>query len=52
MSSNGYKLLGFAVWQGGKWYLRKRLPSPRTVLLSGALLGAGATALVALAKRG
>jgi hypothetical protein len=20
----GYKLLGFAVWQGGKWYLRRR----------------------------
>jgi hypothetical protein len=20
----GYKLLGFVVWQGGKWYLRKR----------------------------
>jgi len=19
-----YKLLGFAVWQGGKWYLRRR----------------------------
>jgi hypothetical protein len=21
----GYKVLGFAVWQGGKWYLRRRL---------------------------
>lgn len=21
----GYKLLGFVVWQGGKWYLRKRV---------------------------
>jgi hypothetical protein len=21
----GYKLLGFAVWQGGKWYLRRRM---------------------------
>jgi hypothetical protein len=20
----GYKLLGFAVWQGGKWYLSRR----------------------------
>jgi hypothetical protein len=20
----GYKLLGFVVWQGGKWYLRHR----------------------------
>jgi hypothetical protein len=51
MSSNGYRLLGFAVWQGGKWYLRRRLPSPRRVLLSGLLAGAGATALVLAAKR-
>jgi hypothetical protein len=21
----GYKLLGFVVWQGGKWYVRRRL---------------------------
>jgi len=21
----GYKLLGFAVWQGGKWYVRRRM---------------------------
>ncbi len=21
----GYKVLGFAVWQGGKWYLRRRM---------------------------
>jgi hypothetical protein len=21
----GYKLLGYAVWQGGKWYARRRL---------------------------
>jgi hypothetical protein len=20
----GYKLLGFAVWKGGKWYVRRR----------------------------
>ena len=22
----GYKLLGFVVWQGAKWYLRRRFP--------------------------
>ena len=22
----GYKVLGFAVWQGTKWYLRRRTP--------------------------
>jgi hypothetical protein len=21
----GYKLLGFAVWKGGRWYLRRRV---------------------------
>ena len=21
----GYKLLGYAVWQGGKWYAKRRL---------------------------
>jgi len=51
MSSNGYRLLGFVVWQGGKWYLRRRLPSPRRVLAAGLLAGAGATALVAIARR-
>ena len=22
----GYKVLGFVVWQGAKWYLRRRFP--------------------------
>jgi hypothetical protein len=26
----GYKVLGFVVWQGGKWYLRRRLSGFRT----------------------
>ncbi len=25
----GYKLLGFAVWQGGKWYLKRRFDGAR-----------------------
>jgi hypothetical protein len=25
----GYKLLGFAVWQGSKWYLRRRMTGYR-----------------------
>lgn len=46
MSSNGYKILGYAVWHGGKWYLRRRRPSARKMLLVGAtatsaLIGAG-----------
>lgn len=35
----GYKLLGFAVWQGSKWYVRRRMGGARAKL---ALAGAGA----------
>ena len=40
----GYKLLGYAVWQGGKWYLRRRLRGNETKLAL-----AGAATAVALA---
>jgi hypothetical protein len=43
MSGNGYKLLGYAVWHGGKWYLRRRLPSPRILAIAGLAAGAGLT---------
>jgi hypothetical protein len=36
MNGTGYKLLGLAVWRGGKWYLRKRAPSRRKLLALGA----------------
>ena len=35
VNGNGYKLLGYAVWRGGKWYLRRRLPSTRTLATAG-----------------
>ena len=35
VNQNGYKILGYVVWRGGKWYLRRRLPSTRTVALAG-----------------
>ncbi len=32
----GYKILGFAVWQGGKWYLRRRFQgAPRKLAIVG-----------------
>jgi hypothetical protein len=31
MNGNGYKLIGFLVWRGGKWYVRRRLPSTRAI---------------------
>jgi hypothetical protein len=49
MNSNGYKILGYAVWRGGKWYLRRtylrRLPSARVT-------GAIAAAVAALTLGG
>ena len=48
MNGTGYKLLGLVVWRGGKWYLRKRGPSRRKLVLvgvGGASALAGATLL-------
>jgi hypothetical protein len=51
MNANGYRLIGFAVWQGGKWYLRRRLPSARTVALSVAAAGGALSVAAAIARR-
>ena len=43
----GYKLLGFAVWQGGKWYLRRRYAGTArkaALVALGGVLVAGAVA--------
>jgi hypothetical protein len=40
----GYRILGFAVWQGGKWYVRRRMSGFRakaTVAGIGAVVVAG-----------
>jgi len=52
MSASGYRLLGYAVWHGGKWYLRRRLPLPsrRALALSG-MAGCGAAAAAVLLAR-
>ena len=35
----GYQALGFGVWQGAKWYLRRRYGgAPRKVALGGLVL--------------
>jgi hypothetical protein len=42
----GYKVLGYGVWQGVKWYVRgktpgaSRKPSVRTIAIAGATGGA------------
>ena len=38
----GYKLLGYVVWQGGKWYMRRRLPgAPNRAVIAAAATAAG-----------
>ena len=46
----GYKLLGFVVWQGAKWYLRRKFPDAgRKLAIAGTagalLIGGAAVAL-------
>lgn len=50
----GYKLLGYAVWRGAKWYLRRRFPHARRnlAIASGAgMLVAGGAAAYAVQRR-
>jgi len=44
-----YKALGYAVWQGAKWYLGRKTP-PRKLLVGGAL-ALTAAMLVAVGAR-
>jgi hypothetical protein len=46
---NAYKLLGFVVWRGARWYVRRRLPSTRTLALAalGGLTALGAAGAIA-----
>lgn len=45
----GYKILGFAVWQGSKWYVRRRTGGVKAKL---ALAGLGALAVAGVAAAG
>jgi hypothetical protein len=49
MSGNGYKALGFVVWKGGIWYLRRRYGFAKRIgtgaLAAGAVAAAGAIVL-------
>ena len=48
-----YKLLGMAVWNGGKWYLGRRLGSNAgtKALVAGGVMALGLGAAAVLAKR-
>jgi hypothetical protein len=44
----GYKVLGFAVWQGSKWYLRRRTRgAKRKVAIAGITVAVGLGVLAA-----
>ncbi len=45
----GYKILGFAVWQGTKWYARRRMSGFKGRL---AVAGVGALVLAGVAAAG
>ena len=51
MSATGYRVLGFAVWHGGKWYLRRRLPSSRALAVSALTAAAAVGGAAILARR-
>jgi hypothetical protein len=48
----GYKLLGYVVWRGGKWYVRRRLPGvPHRVVIATAAGGLMLAGGLAVAQR-
>jgi len=51
MSANRYRIVGFVVWQGGKWYLRKRLRPVRKFAIGGLVAAGTLTAAALAAKR-
>jgi hypothetical protein len=51
MSGAGYRLLGYAVWRGAKWYLRRRLPSARALATVALAAVGGVAAVAAIARR-
>jgi hypothetical protein len=51
MNGTGYKLLGLIVWRGGKWYVRRRLPSRRALALSVLAATVGVSVLALIARR-
>ncbi|WP_187368823.1 hypothetical protein [Baekduia soli] len=48
----GYRILGFAVWNGAKWYLRRRYGGSKKYLAAGVVGVAVVGLAVAGAKRG
>lgn len=51
MNSMRYKVLGFVVWQGAKWYLRRRVGVSRRKLAVAAISAAVVAGGVVVAAR-
>lgn len=47
----GYKLLGFAVWQGAKWYLRRRMAGTARKAAIAGVAGLAVVGAVAVARQ-
>jgi len=47
----GYKALGFLVWQGGKWYARRKFSGTGSTVAAAALGVAVAAGLVVLGRQ-
>jgi hypothetical protein len=47
----GYKALGFVVWQGGKWYLRRRFSGTKRKIVIAGLGVAVAGGMLAASQR-
>jgi hypothetical protein len=51
MSRAGYQALGFAVWKGAKWYVRRRYGDAPRKVAAGGLVALVVAALVLGARR-
>jgi hypothetical protein len=50
----GYKLLGIAVWKGGRWFLHRRyghLVPSRRLVAAGVVVGVVSALAIAVARR-
>ncbi len=45
------KFVGYVLWRGGKWYLRRRLPPTRTLVRNGLVGGLALVAMAIIARR-
>jgi hypothetical protein len=51
MSGMYYKALGFVVWKGGTWYLRRRFGGAPKKIGAGALVAVAIAAAIAIVQR-